>query len=202
MTFPLSWIGWASGWSAAIGSVIAGSGSYVTAMSLHASRAVRASSAATSAIGSPMKRTFVRASGYWSLFMSPKSSSFGRSSCVSTARTPGSARALVVSIDRIRACGCGLRSVAPCSIPCRQRSLAYSNSPFTFGGPSGRWIDSPTVPRTRGRAVTVTGVPPRRAPLRGSSRSRCSGRCSPTAPRGSPHRSARDCAAGARSQRR
>ena len=38
----------------------------------------------------------------------------------------------------MRACACGLRSVWPQSIPGTIRSLAYANSPFTFGGASTR----------------------------------------------------------------
>ena len=48
----------------------------------------------------------------------------GTSSWVSTARTPGTASAAPVSIPRMRALGCGLRSVAPQSIPSRPRSDA------------------------------------------------------------------------------
>src|ERR1700737_2890796 len=52
-------------------------------------------------------------------------------------------------MDTIRACGWGLRSVAPHSIPSRWRSLAYSNSPFTLGRPSTRRTDSPMPPWRR-----------------------------------------------------
>ena len=41
----------------------------------------------------------------------------GRSSAVSTACTPGIARAAAASIDRIRACACGLRTKQACSTP-------------------------------------------------------------------------------------
>ena len=47
---------------------------------------------------------------------------------------------------RMRACACGLRSVWPQSIPGTIRSLAYANSPFTFGGASTRGTSSPTLP--------------------------------------------------------
>ena len=43
----------------------------------------------------------------------------GRASDVITAFTPGMAWAAVVSIDRILACACGLRSTTPISIPGR-----------------------------------------------------------------------------------
>ncbi len=51
-----------------------------------------------------------------------------------------------MSIERIRACACGLRSVWPQSIPGTIRSLAYANSPFTFGGASTRGTSSPILP--------------------------------------------------------
>src|SRR5438128_433540 len=70
--------------------------------------------------------------------MSPKSSSVGRSALVSTATTPGIARAADVSMRTMRARACGLRTVAPWSIPSRARSLAYSNDPCVFGGASLR----------------------------------------------------------------
>src|SRR2546423_1169771 len=38
-----------------------------------------------------------------------------------------------MSISRIWACGCGLRTVCPQSIPASTRSLAYANSPVAFG---------------------------------------------------------------------
>src|SRR5713226_3883750 len=89
------------------------------------------------------------ASTGWSCTSSPKVFLPGTSTWVSTAHTPGASTAADVSIETIRACGCGLRSVAPHSIPSRRRSLAYSNSPFTFGTPSTRRTDSPTPPFRR-----------------------------------------------------
>ena len=74
------------------------------------------------------------------------SSAPGTSSCVSTACTPGIVTASAMSIATIRACACGLRSVWPQSIPGTIRSLAYANSPFTFGGASTRATSSPTLP--------------------------------------------------------
>ena len=49
---------------------------------------------------------------------------------MSTARTPGMPRAAETSMATMRACGCGLRSVAPYSMPSRERSLPYRNSPL------------------------------------------------------------------------
>ena len=57
----------------------------------------------------------------------------GTSACVSTACTPGIVSAAEMSIERMRACACGLRSVWPQSIPAAERSLAYANSPVVFG---------------------------------------------------------------------
>src|SRR5438094_3169224 len=92
--------------------------------------------------------------------MSPKSSSVGRSALVSTATTPGIARAADVSMRTMRARACGLRTVAPWSIPSRARSLAYSNDPCVFGGASLRGADSPTTPRSLvGGGASVVGQP-------------------------------------------
>ena len=44
--------------------------------------------------------------------------------CVSTAWTPSRPRAALRSIETIRACACGLRSVSPHSMPGAERSLA------------------------------------------------------------------------------
>jgi hypothetical protein len=43
--------------------------------------------------------------------------STGISRPVTTACTPGIASAALVSIDKMRACGCGERRILPCSIP-------------------------------------------------------------------------------------
>ena len=89
---------------------------------LTVARAASGSSAATSAIGSPWCRTRSMASTGWSGSTLPMSFSPGTSSCVRTARTPRAARAADVSIPRMRADGCGLRSVTPNSIPSTRRS--------------------------------------------------------------------------------
>ena len=72
--------------------------------------------------------------------------------------------------------GCGLRSVAPCSIPSMRMSEAYSNSPLTLGTPSarkvviptslGRWISRRS--RTGVSGMTVTPPPPRARAAAGS----------------------------------
>ena len=74
-----------------------------------------------------------------------------------------------MSMLQMSARGCGLRRVAPCSIPSMRMSDAYSNSPLTFGTPSarvvvmptrlGRWISRRS--RTGVSGMTVTPPPPR-----------------------------------------
>ena len=51
-----------------------------------------------------------------------RSSAFGMSCAVTTALTPGRALALLVSIDRMRAWACGLRSTLPCNMPVSRMS--------------------------------------------------------------------------------
>jgi hypothetical protein len=48
----------------------------------------------------------------------------GTSAAVSTANTPGSARAAVTSMPVIRALGTGLRTTRPCSMPGSCQSAA------------------------------------------------------------------------------
>ena len=109
-------------------------------------------------------------------------------------------------MPRIRACGCGLRTVTPQSIPSACRSVAYANCPFTFGSASLRTSSSPTRPaheldRRRACSCDPASGPRRCGRRRGSSRSRCSGRGCRPAPRGSRRptasatRSSRSCAA-------
>src|ERR1700736_107137 len=69
----------------------------------------------------------------------------GRSSPVSTASTPGSARARVVSTRRIRACGWGLRRIRPKSILGSARSSANLVCPLTLAKASGLVSDLPTT---------------------------------------------------------
>jgi hypothetical protein len=90
-------------------------------MSAHASSAMYRSVAATAATASPGKRTRSTVMACCGTG-SAQNAGIGltwasASSPVNTATTPGSARAALVSIDRIRAWACGLRSTAPCSIP-------------------------------------------------------------------------------------
>src|SRR5207245_5057253 len=69
----------------------------------------------------------------------------GRSSPVSTASTPGSARARLVSTRTIRACGCGLRRILPKSIRGSARSSANLVCPLTLAKASGLVNDLPTI---------------------------------------------------------
>src|SRR5512133_2159977 len=86
------------------------------------------------------------ASTGWSANSRPYVFAPGTSSCVSTAWTPCIVSASEMSISTIRACACGLRTVWPQSIPAAKRSLAYANSPVTFGTASERRTTSPTRP--------------------------------------------------------
>ena len=74
----------------------------------------------------------------WSCTNTPKPSSPGTSSHVITPSTPGICSASHVSIDTIRACGCGERSTAMCSMPGITMSPAYLNAPDTLLGASMR----------------------------------------------------------------
>jgi hypothetical protein len=91
----------------------------LTAIFFSAARASSGSSAATIATASPANRTTSMASTGWSWTSRPKVFFPGTSAWVNTALTPGASSAADVSIDTIRAEGCGLRSVAPHSIPSR-----------------------------------------------------------------------------------
>src|SRR4029453_6034533 len=106
-----------------------------------------------------------------------------------------------MSIDRIRAWACGLRSVWPQSIPASTRSLEYANSPITFGIASTRRTLSPTRPSSSSVRVLMRGPPPAERRRR-SSRSRYSDRGSPRGPRGSRRRTAPGSARADRPSRR
>src|SRR5918996_3737699 len=61
-----------------------------------------------------------------------------KSSRVITALTPGSARALEMSIDLILACGWGLLRTLPTSMPGKEKSAPKRARPVTLSTPSGR----------------------------------------------------------------
>ena len=65
------------------------------------------------------------------------------SRAVTTALTPGSASAFEVSIDLMRACGCGLRSTLPQIMPGMLVSAANAARPVTLSTPSGRMVRWP-----------------------------------------------------------
>ena len=79
---------------------------------------------------------------------------------MSTAWTPAIVSASEMSSSTIRACACGLRTVWPQSIPAAERSLAYANSPVTFGIASVRLTTSPMRPSSSLRAVVLIARPP------------------------------------------
>src|SRR3989475_9479185 len=112
-------------------------------MRSRASSAIASSSAATAGTGCPTKTTRSMASTAWARVGALRFS-WGMSAAVTTARTPGSARARLVSILTIRAWACGLRKSLACSRPRGLRSATYCTWPVTFSGPSGRGMESPT----------------------------------------------------------
>src|SRR4029077_999940 len=84
----------------------------------------------------------------------------GKSFEVTTAFTPGSEAAFVVSIERMRACAWGERRMRPVSMPGIAMSEPYSAVPVTFGTPSGRIGRVPThlKPFVSGAATSFTAV--------------------------------------------
>ncbi len=85
-------------------------------------RAVSSSTAATQATASPTKRTLSRASACSSLVHGMMPYGIGMSRPVMIACTPSRAAAAEMSIERMRACACGLRRIFACSIPGRTMS--------------------------------------------------------------------------------
>ena len=107
------------------------------------------------------------------------------SAAVSTARTPGSARARLASMRRMRAWAWGLRRSFAWSSPRGLRSATYWTWPVTFSGPSGRGMESPTPFTSRVVFIAMVAQLPstsgvaRPRPRRSrppSSCSRCTGR--------------------------
>src|SRR6266700_3305044 len=121
-------------------SVMGGNGSYVTSISSSAAVAMSSLTAATPATGSPTNRTLsiARACSSWLTGRMPNG--IGRFLPVSTAFTPGTLAAREVSIERMRAWGCGLRSSLAKSMRGRNRSSANRVMPVTFAVASTlRW---------------------------------------------------------------
>src|SRR2546429_9336682 len=86
----------------------------------------------------------------------------GRWSPVSTASTPGSARARLVPTRTMRACGCGLRRIRPKSIRGSARPSANLVCPLTLAKAAGLVNDLPTpasasamAPASRHRQLDV-----------------------------------------------
>src|SRR2546429_7174695 len=72
----------------------------------------------------------------------------GRSAPVITAMTPGMRRAAEVSIERMRACGCGLRRILQCRVRAGSMSSAYTARPVTFVAASTFGSGLPTTLRS------------------------------------------------------
>ena len=129
-------------------SITQGSTSYSTSISFTAAAAIAWVVAATAATGWPGNSALSRAITLrdiqrMSWMPSITDLSIGnstRSLAVMTAFTPGSAAAFEVSIDLIRACGCGLRSTLPQIMPGIWVSAAYAARPVTLSRPSGRRV--------------------------------------------------------------
>src|SRR2546429_383658 len=108
------------------------SDSYRTSMRSSAAVAISSLPAATPATGSPTNRTLsiARACSSWLTGRMPNG--IGKSLPVSTAFTPGSARAVDVSMAVMRAWGCGLRSSLAYNMRGRNRSSANRVAPVTL----------------------------------------------------------------------
>ena len=122
---PYSWMRSSFGASSAASIDITGSStSYSTTIASHAAAAISSSVAATAAIGSPTYRAFSCSSARSSWVTGRMPNLIGRSAPVITARTPGTRRAAEVSMDTMRACGCGLRRILQCSVRAGSMSSA------------------------------------------------------------------------------
>src|SRR5437879_4090319 len=143
-------------------SVIGRSDSYRTSMRSSAAVAISSLTAATPATGSPTNRTLsiARACSSWLTGRMPNG--IGRFLPVSTAFTPGSARAFDGSMPVIRAWGWGLRSSLAYSMRGRNRSSANRVAPVTLAVASTLRIALPTtrngVPDRPTAAVSLTAA--------------------------------------------
>src|SRR5262249_15068131 len=79
------------------------------------------------------------------------------SSPVTTANTPARARARLVSMRAMRACGCGLRSTAACSIPGSFTSSVYVARPARSFGSSRRGTSLP-IQRRCAMAMAISSA--------------------------------------------
>src|SRR2546429_2407965 len=156
-----------SGWSSASSASVTGrSGSYSTATRASAAAAVSSVVAATAATGSPTKRALSSASACSSWLTGRIPNGIGRSFPVSTALTPGRARARAASIRTMRACGCGLRSSLQYSIRGRDRSSANFVTPSTLAVASTLRSAFPTTRRAVGRSAGFLARAIQRLPCR------------------------------------
>src|SRR4051794_26918469 len=143
----------APGAMAASASTTASRGSYSTSISSRASSATCRLSAITTATGSPTKRTVSVASGCCGAGRNVSSwkkagiagGSAPRSAAEKASATPARASAGRTSTERSRACACGLRSTAMCSIPGKRRSSTNAASPRSSRGSSVRRTLAPTA---------------------------------------------------------
>ena len=69
--------------------------------------------------------------------------------------TPGTARAAVVSIERIRAWACGERTSRMCSSPGGAVSSVKRAAPVTISGPAGAGAALPTADSEEPAGVTL-----------------------------------------------
>src|SRR5216117_1763468 len=111
------------------------------------------SSATTRATGSPTNRTTSRAMAGCRYFSVPLGAGTrlgmiavgGTSAAVRTAWTPERSRARFVSIEIRRACACGERSTAACSMPGARTSSTNRPLPFTNRSPPSLGCASPII---------------------------------------------------------
>src|SRR5438876_8340357 len=144
-------------------SVIGRSDSYRTSMRSSAAVAISSLAAATPATGSPTNRTLSSAKACSSWLTGRMPNGIGRSLPVSTAFTPGSARACDMSMPVMRAWGCGLRSSLAYNMRGRNRSSANLVTPVTLAVASTLRIAFPTTRRAAGcfLRVPIQGLPRR-----------------------------------------
>src|SRR3989454_1126498 len=147
-------------------SLIGRNGSYSTAIRSRAAVATSSLTAATPATGSPTKRALSSASACSSWLTGRIPNGIGRSFPVSTALTPGRARACAASTRTMRACGCGLCSSLLYSMRGRERSSANFVTPRTLAVASTLRSAFPTTRRAVGRSAAFLPRAIQRLPCR------------------------------------
>jgi len=189
--------------AASLRSSAAGSSSYSTSTSSAASRASAALRATTTATISPANATRSLGIGEWvgvtwsgvigqALMFTPRDSP--RSAPVSTSTTFVACLAALVSIETIRACANGLRTIARCTMPGRLRLSVQRVRPVISRWSSLRRRSRPISRSTAsaGRSwVVLMPAPPARSPAAPPARccgSRCTGTGCPRGRAGSPPR--------------